>query len=306
MKSPSSLTGPFLAATALLLLLPACSIRKMAVNRLGDALAGSGSTYASDNDPELVGDAVPFGLKTMESLLAETPRHEGLLLATCSGFVQYSYGWVQLKADYIEEKSLAEATHQRERARQLYLRALDYGLRGLEVGYPGLRSELTRDPVAALAKTKTTDVPLLYWTAVAWAGAMALKVDDSEVSADQPIVDALAHRALALDPDWNLGAIHEFLMSWEAGRSSIGGSMEKALEQYQEALRLSRGLKASPYVTYAESVAVPEQNRAAFVQALKNALAVDATEPNDQRLVNILMHERARWLLDRVDWYFVE
>ena len=33
---------------------------------------------------------------------------------------------------------------------------------------------------------------------------------------------------------------------------------------------------------------------------------MDATEPNDQRLVNILMHERARWLLERVDEYFIE
>jgi predicted anti-sigma-YlaC factor YlaD len=242
----------------------------------------------------------------MESLLAESPEHEGLLLAACSGFVQYAYGWVQLKADYIEEDDLAEATRQRERARRLYLRALDYGLRGLEVRHPGLRSELSQDPVVALEKAKREDVPLLYWTAVSWAGAMALKINDPEVSADQPIVDALAQRALALDPTWERGAIHEFLISWEAGRSSIGGSTEEALEHYQQALRLSGGLKASPFVTYAESIAVAEQNRAAFMQALKNALAVDATEPNDYRLVNILMHERARWLLDRVDWYFIE
>ncbi len=52
---------------------PACSIRKMAVNKLGDALAETGSSFSSDDDPELVGDAVPFGLKTMEALLAESP-----------------------------------------------------------------------------------------------------------------------------------------------------------------------------------------------------------------------------------------
>lgn len=301
-----SVSGRILAFVAALALLPACSIRKTAVNKLGDALAESGSTFASDDDPELVGDAIPFGLKTMESLLAESPRHEGLLLATCSGFVQYAYGWIQLEADYVEEESLARATHMRERARRMYLRALDYGLRGLEVDYPGLRSELAQDPVAALEKTERRDVPLLYWTAVAWAGAMALKINDSEVSADQPIVDALARRALALDPSWERGSIHEFLVSWESGRSSIGGSKEKALEHYQEALRLSDGLKAAPYVTYAESIAVPEQDRAAFTASLEKALEVDATTPNDQRLVNILVQKRARWLLERTDEYFVE
>jgi predicted anti-sigma-YlaC factor YlaD len=299
-------SGRLLAFAAALLLLPACSIKKMAVNRLGDALAGTGSTFASDEDPELVGDAIPFGLKTMESLLAESPRHEGLLLATCSGFVQYAYGWIQLEADYVEEDSLARATHMRNRARRMYLRALDYGLRGLEVSYPGLREELARDPVAALEKTKKEDVPLLYWTAAAWAGAMALKINDSEVSADQPIVDALARRALALDPSWEKGSIHEFFVSWESGRSSIGGSKEKALEHYEEAVRLSQGLKASPYVTYAESICVPEQDRAAFTASLEKALEVDATRPNDQRLVNVLLHKRARWLLERVDEYFIE
>jgi hypothetical protein len=37
----------------------AFSVRKFAVNRPGDALAGSGATYASDDDPQLVGDALP-------------------------------------------------------------------------------------------------------------------------------------------------------------------------------------------------------------------------------------------------------
>jgi predicted anti-sigma-YlaC factor YlaD len=301
-----SASGRTLAFVAALALLPACSIRKMAVNRLGDALAGSGSTFASDEDPELVGDAIPFGLKTMESLLAESPRHRGLLLATCSGFVQYAYGWIQLEADYVEDESLARATHMRERARRMYLRAREYGLRGLEVDYSGLRAELARDPVAALEKTGKEDVPLLYWTAAAWAGAIALKINDSDVSADQPIVDALARRALALDPSWEQGSIHEFFVSWESGRASIGGSKEKAREHYGEAVRLSRGLRASPYVTYAESVCVPEQDREAFTASLEKALEVDATAPNDQRLVNILLQKRARWLLERVDEYFID
>jgi predicted anti-sigma-YlaC factor YlaD len=242
----------------------------------------------------------------MEALLAESPRHEGLLLAACSGFAQYAYGWIQLEADYEEEESLARATHMRDRARRMYLRALRYCVRGLEVEEKGIREALSGDPVAALEGMKREHVPLLYWTAAAWAGAMALKINDSEVSADQPIVDALARRALALDPTWEKGSIHEFFVSWESGRSASGGSKEKALEHYREALLLSEGLKASPHVTYAESLSIPEQDRAGFTAALEKALAVDATAPNDQRLVNILMHKRASWLLERVDEYFIE
>jgi len=293
-----------LAAAAVLL--GGCSIHSMAVNKVGDALAGSSSNFASDDDPELIGQAVPFGLKTMEGLLLESPRHKGLLFSTTSGFVQYAYGYVQLEADYVEAADLARATAQRERARRLYFRARAYGLRGLEAASPGVTAALSKDPVAALAKTRKPQAPLLYWTAVAWAGAMALKVNDAEVSADQAIVDALARRALALDEGYDLGSIHDFFISWEAGRSSIGGSMEKAREHYQRALVLAGGKRAWPYVNYAESVSVKTQNKAEFAEVLGKALEVDVTAPSDQRLANLLAQKRARWLLGRKDELFVE
>lgn len=76
-----------------------CSVRSMAVNKLGDALSGGGTAFATDNDPELVKAATPFSLKLMESLLSESPDHRGLLLAAASGFTQYAYAFVQQDAD---------------------------------------------------------------------------------------------------------------------------------------------------------------------------------------------------------------
>jgi predicted anti-sigma-YlaC factor YlaD len=295
------------AAVALaLVLLPGCSIRSLAVNKVGDALAGTGTSVASDDDPELVGAAVPFGLKTMESLLEQSPRHRGLLLASASGFVQYAYGFVQLPADLVEAQDLARATELRERARRLYLRGRDYGLRGLELELPGLRAALARDPKAALAGAGKRQVPLLYWTAMGWAGAMALKVNDSELSADQPLVEALARRALELDPCWGLGSIHEFFVSWEAGRSSIGGSLERAREHFEEDLRCAQGRRAFPYVALAESVSVAKQDKAQFRELMEKALAQDVSRPDDQRLANLLAQKRARWQLGRLDELFIE
>ena len=88
---------------------PGCSFRRMAVNKLGDALASGGTTFASDDDPELVKAAVPFSLKLMESLLAESPRHEGLLFATASGFTEYGYAFVQEDADELEATDFSGA-----------------------------------------------------------------------------------------------------------------------------------------------------------------------------------------------------
>jgi len=301
---PPTATLPL--ALVLAVLLPGCSIRSIAVNKIGDALANTGSNFASDEDSELVGGAIPFGLKTMEGLLESAPRHKGLLLGASSGFVQYAYGWVQLEGDMTEARDLARATELRERARKLYLRARDYGLRGLEVDFPGLRDALARDPKAALTKTKKEHVPLLYWTAMGWAGAMSLKVNDSEVSVDQPIVEALARRALELDEGWGLGSIHEFFVSWESAHASVGGSMEKAREHYDKALFFAKGRRALPYLTYAESVSVAKQDKAQFRELLEKALTIDVSRPDDQRLANILAQKRARWQLGRLDELFIE
>jgi len=63
----------------------ACSVRGLAVNALADSLTSTGDVFAADGDPELIRDATPFALKTLESLLAEKPEHQGLLLAACRG-----------------------------------------------------------------------------------------------------------------------------------------------------------------------------------------------------------------------------
>jgi predicted anti-sigma-YlaC factor YlaD len=305
---PPSYRAAWAASLAVAMLASAsgCSIRKTAVNKVGDALAETGANFAADDDPELVGDAIPFGLKTMEGLLEEAPRHKGLLLAAASGFVQYAYGWVQMEADFVEAKDLARATELRERARKLYLRARDYGLRGLEVDLPGLWQALAADPVAALAKARQRHVPLLYWTAMGWAGAISLKVNDSELSADQPLVEALARRALALEPCWGLGSIHEFFVTWESARSTIGGSVARAREHYEKDLACAGGRRAYPYVTYAESVSVAQQDRAQFQELMQKALAVDVSVKDDQRLANLLAQKRARWQLGRLDELFIE
>src|SRR5260370_8559972 len=86
-----------------------CSVRKFAINKLGDSLANSGTTFASDNDPEFVGQAVPFSLKLIEGLLAESPKHRGLLFAAASGFTQYSYVYVQHPSNEIQTEYLGKS-----------------------------------------------------------------------------------------------------------------------------------------------------------------------------------------------------
>lgn len=283
-----------------------CSFKRMAVNKLGDALAGGGTAFASDDDPELVKAAVPFSLKLMESLLAESPRHKGLLFASASGFTQYAYAFVQEDADELEEKDFAAAGEMKVRARRLYLRARNYGLRGLEVNHRGFETALREDPRKAVRAATAKDVPLLYWTTVSWAAAISVSKDNPDLIADLPKVEALIDRALELDEAFDHGAIHSFLISYEMSRQGAEGDpVARSRKHFERALELSGGQQAGPLVALAESVSIRKQDVAEFRSLLDRALAINADAKPECRLVNLVMQRHARWLLSRTDELFL-
>jgi predicted anti-sigma-YlaC factor YlaD len=306
MRGRVARTAPAAVAIAVLALFSGCSPRQIAIHSVGKSLSEGTASFARDDDPDLVWAAVPFGLKTIESLLDDAPRDKNLLLAAARGFTQYAFGSLQQDADFVEAGDVARATALRERASRLYRRALDYGFRGLEVDLPGFRGQLHADASGAVAAARARDVPLLYWTATAWALAIGLKVDDAELAADQDLPPAMMRRALELDEAWGHGSIHDFFITWEGARASVGGSYDRAREHYDRALSLSKELRAWPMVRFAESVALPKQDRKAFDDALRRALAVQTSGLPDETLSNVLAQRRARWLLARGDELFVE
>jgi len=300
--------SPFSAVLgcAVLLFTGCTTLKRTAVNKLGDALAGGGTAFSADDDPALIRDAAPFSLKMMESLLAETPSHRGLLLAAASGFTQYGYAFVQQDADELESTNVAAANALRDRARRLYLRARDYGLRGLGVTHADFSTHLRTDPRAAVATCTTADVPMLYWTAASWVAAVAIKKDRPDLIADLPLIEALIDRALVLDETFDHGAIHSFLINYEMARTGATGRPEaRATAHFDRAVALGGGQQASPLVAFAEAVCIDRQDRARFEALLREALAIDADAQPPSRLVNLIMQRRARWLLTRTDDLFL-
>ena len=304
MKSRPGTAALLLGAASLL---TGCTtLKHTAVDTLGDALAAGGTTFSADDDPQLIAAAAPFSLKLMESLLAERPQHRGLLLAAASGFTQYAFGFVQQDADEVTEKDFAAGSVLKTRARRLYLRARDYGLRGLDAAHPNFSSQLRADPRKAVRLATKTDVPLLYWTAASWGAAIAISKDNADLIADQGILEALIDRAHELDADHDHGAIHAFLVTYEMARpGGAGDAATRSRRHFERAMALSAGQQAGPLVNLAEAVMIPQQNRAEFESLLKRALAVDADARPEFRLVNLVMQRRARWLLGRIDDLFL-
>jgi predicted anti-sigma-YlaC factor YlaD len=272
------------------------------------AFTGSGDTFARDEDPELVRDAVPFALKTMESLHATIPEDVDLLKALTTNFTQYAFAFVQQDADIAEmEGRTAEAKAGRERARKLFLRARDYGLAGLDELYPGISHRLraSRDLDTALARVKKKDADLLYWTAAAWALAISDGKSDMQLVSELPVPVAMMRRGLALDPKFEMGAFDEFFVTYEGGRSvADGGGPAVARRHLDAALALSGGKKLGVQLAWAETVLVQQQDRAAFESELARILAFDVDSAPEHRLANLIAQRRARALLAHVDDLF--
>lgn len=293
-----------LAIGAVALLSLSGCLRSIATAALADALSGPGS-LGTDDDPELVVAAAPFGLKTMESVLQEQPHHLGLLTSLASGFTQFSYAAVQQDADALELAGRSsEARPKLVRARKLYLRARDYGLRGLEHRVPGITERLKsmQNLAAAVAPLKKEDVPLVYWTAAAWALAISDGKEDMGLVAQLPAPGALVARALELDETWGDGALLEFSVSYEAARP--GGTEAGARAWLDKSLAVSKGRHLGVLVSWAEGPLVQAQQRDEFKQLLERVLAADVGASPDDRLANTIAQRRAKLLLSHLDDLF--
>jgi len=293
---------------SLILAVPGCGlIKKGAISGMANSMSESAVVYSRDEDPELVADAFPFMLKTLEGLLIEAPKNQNLLVAACEAFTSYTQAFVAMPADVLEEEDLDAARAQRVRAGKLFVRARGFGLRALELNHEGITEGLDSNPDSALAGMKEEDVPALYWTGAAWALAISNNLGDMDAVADFNIANALLKRAAELDPDWNGGAIHEVMITLEMARPGADENSEEiARMHFQAAIELSEGHKAGPYVSLAEAVSIRNQDVEEFQQLLGQALEVDPDEAIDFRLINILSQRRATWLLERTEDYFIE
>jgi predicted anti-sigma-YlaC factor YlaD len=276
---------------------------------VADTLAGTGSStvFTGDNDPQLVGDALPFAIKIYEALLGEVPDHRGLIVTTGSLFVMYANAFVQGPAEFLPSIHYEERQAARQRAKKLYLRGIDILIRGLEDKAPGIKEASVEkgDLLPLLEKLEKDDVPLLYWCAAGTLSAFSLDPFDFSLGQEAPDCLAYIDRAYKLDPDFNSGALDDFyVLAYASLPPAMGGNPSLVDLHFRRSLEKSGEKLAGPYVSYAQAVALPAQDYENFRSCLQKALEIDVDADPPNRLVNIISQKKARELLDRAGDYF--
>ncbi len=296
------------------LLLPGCSINRLAVRAVAGMLSGGGGAgaFGRDDDPVLVGQALPFALKLYESLLDVDPKNAQLLLATGSAYTMYAYAFVQAPAELLPDAEVERQAAEIARARHLLLRGREYVFKALDIKYPGafrafVDGEVNPgDALAQLSFARPDDIDYLYWAAASWMAAVSASQFDMSLIVSVPKAVALIRKVLEWDDGYGVGGVHDLLVSYYgAGLDPDPNWKQRAREHFERAIELSGGRKAGMYVSYALAVTVSDQDVDSFTRLLEAALAVDTTARPDDRLENVIAQRKARWLLDNVDRYFL-
>ena len=326
-----------LICIVLLFIFTSCSINQFATRLVANALTGNGggSVFTSDDDPEFISYALPFALKTFESLLESDPENVGLIEATAGGYISYANGFLQSPAELMDYDQNPEKEKLLLRAAAMYRRGGSYASRGLEILYPGFESSFSKgDWNSAFKGLESDALPFLYWKAASILGEFSIDSFNPELMVAVPSSVALAVKALELNENYQNGALHDLFISIFAnlptsliykstdltnnfsvkkvlsGYYSVHGLLfetmsieDQAVYHFNMSVSISKGLNAGSYVSLS-SLFINNQDLSGFEKALNDALAIDLDLFPENRLQNIISQRKASWLLNHKEDYF--
>ncbi|MDR1148585.1 MAG: TRAP transporter TatT component family protein [Spirochaetaceae bacterium] len=264
---------------------------------------------AMRSSPEFVGSLLPGIIKKGEAKLKKDPDNQKLILETGSYYVMDANAFVQGPASMLPADKYAEREAAYKQSRLMYLRGADILEDGLEKRHPGIMAKAQAaddNDTAAFESITKEDIPYIYWLTAAVFSAFGLDPLDLSVGMKAGAVSKLIKYAYTLDPDFNDGVLDEFFLLYYASLpQAMGGDLALAKIHYDRALQKTRGISASPYVSWAEAVCIPAQNFACFKKNLNAALSINAGKHPSNKLLNVLSQRKARYLLDNADTYFI-
>ncbi len=298
---------PGLLLTVSMLLIVSCSISKLTTRKLTDSLAGSSSfTFTSDDDPELIADALPFTIKLYESLIEKDSTNTALYLATSKLICLYSQYFVAASMDTISDPVQKKAIG--KRAKKLFLRAREYALKSIDIAKPGSKKAfLTSNIDSTITRISQSDTNALFWTSVAWFGAIGSDKSDMSLAMGIKKPLTITRKIISMNPTYYQGMAHELLGIVSVNiPKSLGGSTDTAAYYFSKAIQLSDSSRVSAFVLYATLVAAKTKNKELYISLLEQAISIPIDKYPQLRLQNSIYLQKARLLLKNVNEVFPE
>lgn len=254
---------------------------------------GLGSVF-EESDLDFAEKAIPGNLTLIEALYRAKERDDDhLALLLTEGYTGYTLG-------FVEDVDV-------DRAKVLYARARDYGLRVLKKK-PAFAKAFNEDLhsfTKSLDEFDKKDVPIIFWTANAWGSLINISLSDPDIVGDLPKVNALMEFVLHHDESFFYGGAHLYFGTILATiPKNLGGKPDSAKVHFDRCLSLGDNKLLLPYVYLAKSYCVQVQDKELFLKSLRTVEETPLDVLPEQRLVNAIAKRKAKKLAEKVDDLF--
>jgi len=284
-----------------------CDMAKITADSTAGVFARAAPAFESYWDYDLAGEAVPATIVQLEGIARVVPDNDAILAQLSQAYVAYAYGWVEADVESLEfEGNYDEADVQRQRARTMYLRALDLTRHRIRLLNPDV-DEAVRGTVEDLEAwlsgvfVDKSEAEVLLWHGYAWGSYINAAKDDMEAVADLAYAKAFVARSIELDPDYYNAAGYTFM--GVAISSEIAADMDQAKVYFEKALATTERRALQTQVNMARHYAVKTGDRALFDKLLTEVM--DAQDPlPEARLANSMARQRAALYIENADQLF--
>lgn len=267
------------------ILLNSCSLNRLVIGQMSPILENSSAALFEESDLKLAEQALASNLKLIEGLLKSDPQNERLLQLAAQGYSGYALG-------FIEDENP-------ERAKVMYLRARDYGLRLLQKNNNFAQAEKEGlETLAGLVKSyDKSDLPGLFWTGFSWAGYINLSLDKPSALLDLPKVQLIMERVEELDSSYFHGAVYLYFGSIYGMKPKImGGDPEKAKQYFDKNLQITENKFLLTYIYMAKYYAAKILDESLFDQYLAYVESASIDVLPGMELLNQIAKRKADYL----------
>ena len=262
------------------------------------------SVLAINYTPNFSKNILKANLNKIENKAIKNPANSTLQFNASKELTIFSYGFTMNEAVRLKYLDYTSSNSIYLKAHKDFIRSIDYINTSLALDYPDYSSWINENNQNKIVFKKET-AEKLYWAAGAYAGAIQSSNGAPEWVIQLPKIGFLLESGMKLDPDWNYGSFYTAMISYSLIRHDAKeDKLDLAKSFFKKAIDASKAKDLSPYISYAENIAVSEQDKNSFTNMLYKALNIDIYANPELTLSNYMNRKRANWLLDNIDEYF--
>ena len=252
--------------------------------------------------PKLVSVYFERKIDKLEKTKSPDLDNQRLLMRTK---VEYGFGIIMEQASRLIDEDYSLAMAKYEQANKIFSEARDSGISIISKKYPSFNNWLNKKTSIDFTADDMNDI---YWLAASIGGCISSSRGDPFELINLPNVGRLLRAGINTNPGWGNGSFYSAMISFTTTRSDLNEIMlrDSVDFYFDKAILYSNGKDAGPYLTYAESIHKPFQERKNFVDKLNYVINMENKPSNEFELTNLLAKSRAKWLLARTDEYFLE